>query len=81
MSAVPIVAFVTQMALLLYYSKDDYTDYSEQSLFYTVLIYTFLLEVFFMLISVSWAAKLAIYLEKVKVSQIKFVPLHPDNCN
>jgi len=54
MSAAPIVAFVTQMALLLYYSKDDYTDYSEQSLFYTVLIYTFLLEVFFMLISVYY---------------------------
>lgn len=54
MSAVPIVAFVTQMALLLYYSKDEHTDYSEHSLFYTVLIYTFLLSTFFMLISVYY---------------------------
>ena len=54
MSIAPIVAFVTQMALLLHYSKDDHTDYSEQSLFYTVLIYTFLLDAFFMLISIYY---------------------------
>lgn len=54
MSVAPIMAFITQMALLFHYSKDDHTDYSEHSLFYTVLIYTFLLNTFFMLISVYY---------------------------
>ena len=82
MSVVPFVAFVTQMALLLHYSKDDHTDYSEHSLFYTVLIYTFLLSTFFMLISIyydddtflfSKADAMFYYRESIQVTDLGLV--------
>lgn len=54
MSLAPILAFVTQMGLLLHYSSDEHSDYSERTLFYTVLIYTFMGAIFFMLISIYY---------------------------
>lgn len=51
MSLAPIIAFITQMSLLLHYSSDEHNDYSERTLFYSVLIYTFFVGIFFMLIS------------------------------
>lgn len=46
-----LVALTTQLALMVYFSRDDEESYSERTLFYTVLIYTFFLGIFFMLIS------------------------------
>lgn len=51
MTLCPLMALVTQLALMVYFSRDEEVYYSESSLFYTVFIYTFLLGVFFMLIS------------------------------
>ena len=51
MTIVPLVAFITQMILLINFSRDIGTDYSDKTLFYTVLIYTFIMGVFFMLVS------------------------------
>lgn len=52
MTIAPLTAFVTQMALLIYFSQDDRTDYSEKTLVVTILSYFILLGTFFMLISV-----------------------------
>lgn len=46
-----LVALVTQLALLLFYSRENEVNYTERSLFFTVSIYTFLLGIFFMIIS------------------------------
>ena len=51
MSLAPLVAYVTQMGLLLYFSQEKKADYSERALVYTVFIYTFLLGIFFIIIS------------------------------
>ena len=50
MSLSVLIAFITQMALMIYYSRPDHTNYSERALFFTVLIYTLLLGVFDMLV-------------------------------
>lgn len=46
-----VFAFVTQMALLLYYSREEEVDYSDRMLFWAVLIYSVMLGTLFMLIS------------------------------
>ena len=46
-----IVAFITQMALLIYYSRENEVSYSEGALFWTVFVYSILLGTLFMLIS------------------------------
>jgi hypothetical protein len=51
MFLVPIVAFISQMCLLLYFSSNDKVVYSDKSLFWTVFSYTVLLGAFFMFIS------------------------------
>lgn len=51
MALITVVAFITQMLLMLYFSRDDCTDFSEKTLFNTVFAYTLLLGIFFMLIS------------------------------
>ena len=45
------VALATQLSLMVHFSREDKANYSERTLFYTVLIYTFFLGIFFMLIS------------------------------
>jgi len=45
------LAFITQMGLMLFYSQDEQCDYSERTLFETVLIYDVLVAICFMLIS------------------------------
>ena len=45
-------AFISQMALLLYFVRDERERYSEKTLFVTVLVYTILLGVVFMSLSV-----------------------------
>lgn len=45
------VAFITQMCLMIYFSREDGIRYSDKTLFTTVLIYTILLGSFFMLVS------------------------------
>lgn len=47
-------AFITQQGLVLFFSQDNHTDYSEKTLFYTVLIYISLLAVVLMLISLYY---------------------------
>lgn len=51
MTLAPLVSFVTQMALLLHFSREEQTDYSEKTLFVTVLLYFTLLGAFYMSIS------------------------------
>jgi len=51
MALASVVSLTTQLAVLLYYSHEDYVDYSDRSLFHTTFIYTFSLGIFFMLIS------------------------------
>ena len=46
-----LVSLTTQLALMVYYSREEKVNYAEKNLFYTVLIYTFFLGIFFMLIS------------------------------
>ncbi len=46
-----LVAFISQMSLLLHFSKEDYNDYSEKTLFGIVLLYDSILAIIFMLIS------------------------------
>lgn len=79
MSLAPIIAFITQMGLLLHYSSDEHSDYSERTLFYTVLIYTFLGGIFFMLISIyydddtfllSKGDAMFYYKESIKVTEL-----------
>ena len=53
-SAAPIIAFVTQMGLLLHFSFDESSSHSERTLFNTVLVYISLLGIFFILISVYY---------------------------
>lgn len=54
MTLVPLLSFISNLFLLLYYSREEHTDYSEKSLFITVLLYTFFMGVFFMLISMYY---------------------------
>ena len=51
MTLAPLIAFITQMALIIYFSQENQTDYSEKALCITVLIYQILLGTVFMLIS------------------------------
>lgn len=51
MTFAPFVAFVTQMALMLHFSKEGQMDFSENTLVITVLLYFILMGTFFMLIS------------------------------
>ena len=46
-----VVAFITQMALLIYFSREEEIRYSGKTLFWTVLIYSVFLGTLFMLIS------------------------------
>lgn len=46
-----VVAFVTQMSLMIYFSREDEIHYSDKLLFTTVLIYSLSLGAFFMLVS------------------------------
>jgi hypothetical protein len=46
-----VVSFVTQMALMIYFSHEDEVDYSDNRLFWTVLIYSIMLGTVFMFIS------------------------------
>lgn len=48
MSVASILAFITQVILLFYFSHEDDCTYSETSLFYTILIYSTLLGLIFM---------------------------------
>ncbi len=49
-----LIAFITQMGLLLHFSKEEHIDYSEKNLFGTVLIYDTILAICFMFISVYY---------------------------
>ena len=49
-----ILAFVSQMALLLYFARDEGRDYSELTLFVTVLTYSILLGIVFMSLSMYY---------------------------
>lgn len=51
MSITTVVAFITQMLLLLYFSSEDVKDFSERTLYNTTVVYSFLLGIVFMLIS------------------------------
>ena len=51
MVAGSLVAFVSQMALMLYFSKLDRSSYSEKALFVVVLLYSLMLGTIFMAIS------------------------------
>ena len=51
MTLASLIAFITQMALMLYFSSDENADYSERVLFFAVLIYTLCLGIFYMFIS------------------------------
>lgn len=54
MTFAPLLAFITQVGLLLYFSKDTDTEYFEKTLFSVVLSYTFLLGVIFILLSLYY---------------------------
>ena len=54
MTFAPLLAFVTQMSLLLYFSRDTGTEYSGKTLFSVVFSYTLLLGVFFILFSLYY---------------------------
>ena len=54
MSVAPIMAFITYMGLLLHFSHERVSDYSERTLFNVVLSYTLLMGIFYMLISVYY---------------------------
>ena len=49
-----ILAFVSQMGLLLYFARDDGRSYSELTLFVTVLAYSIILGIFFMSLSMYY---------------------------
>ena len=51
MTLCSFMALATQLALMVHFSRDEEVYYSEKTLFYTVFIYTFLIGIFFMLIS------------------------------
>lgn len=51
MTLASLVGFVTQMALLSYFSHEDKADYSERALILTVFIYTLLLGFFYIMLS------------------------------
>lgn len=55
MTLAPLSAFISQIMLMLYFSKVGHTDYSEKTLFITVLIYLTMMETVFMLISTYYA--------------------------
>ena len=46
-----ILAFVSQMSLLMYYVRDEKREYSDVTLFFTVFAYSLMLGVFFMTLS------------------------------
>ena len=82
MSVAPIVAFITHMGLLLYFSREEESVCSERTLFNVVLVYTLLLCVFFMLISVyydddtflfSKADAMFYYSNSIQVKELGFV--------
>ena len=54
MTFAPLLAFVTQMSLLLYFSRDTGTEDSGKTLFSVVFSYTLLLGVFFILFSLYY---------------------------
>ena len=54
MTFAPLLAFITQLGLLLYFSRDTDTEYSDKTLFSVVFSYTFLLGVFFILLSLYY---------------------------
>lgn len=54
MTFAPLLAFITQVVLLLYFTKDEEKEYSETTLFSVVLSYTLLLGACFMLLSVYY---------------------------
>ena len=55
MATATILAFVSQMALLLFYARESGHNYSELTLFVVVLIYGLLLGIFFMFLSYYFA--------------------------
>lgn len=54
MTFAPMLAFFTQMCILMYFSRDTDTEYSGKTLFSMVFSYTLLLSVLFMLLSVYY---------------------------
>ena len=79
MTFAPLVAFITQVGLMLYFSRDTDTEYSDKTLFSVVFSYTFLLGVFFMLLSIYYdddtfvfnkADAMFYYSEAIKVNDL-----------
>lgn len=82
MTFAPMLAFVTQVCLLLYFSRDTGTDYSGKTLFTVVFSYTFLLGIVFILLSLYYdddtfvfnkADAMFYYSEAIKVTDLGLV--------
>lgn len=79
MTFAPLLAFVTQMCVLLYFSRDTDIEYSAKTLFSVVLSYTFLLGILFILLSLYYdgdtfvfnkADAMFYYRESMKVTEL-----------
>ena len=82
MTFAPLLAFITQMSLILYFSRDTDSDYSGKTLFTVVFSYTFLLGIFFILLSIYYdddtfvfnkADAMFYYTEAMKVKDLGLV--------